>query len=246
GVDAGDYDNDGDMDILVTNFSEEPNTLYQNEGGTFVDVAYGTGVGQPSLNYLGFGCGFLDFDRDGWLDIFVANGHVMDDIEMYSDVATWKQPKQLLRNRGDGTFEDITEKVGTALLKKNVSRGVAFGDYDNDGDTDILVCNLREPVQLLRNDSPARGHYLQLNLKAAWGNPQAIGATVTVKTGSLTQRRDVRTCGSYASSNDVRPLFGLGKAARVDEVRIRWASGRETVLRNVRADQLLEVSEPRR
>jgi len=246
GVDAGDYDNDGTMDLLVTNFSEEPNTLYKNEGGTFVDVSYAAGIGQPSLNNLGFGCGFLDFDRDGWLDIFVANGHVMDDIEMYSDVAKWKQPKQLLRNRGDGTYEDITEKVGSALLKKSVSRGVALGDYDNDGDVDVLVCNLRETVQLLRNDSPPRGHYLQLHLKASWGNPQAVGATVTVKTGSLTQRRDVRAGGSYASSNDVRPLFGLGKSERVDELRIQWASGQETVLREVKADQLLEVKEPPR
>jgi hypothetical protein len=244
GVDVGDYDNDGKMDIIVTNFSEEPNTLYKNEGGTFVDVSYAAGIGQPSLNNLGFGCGFLDFDRDGWLDVFVANGHVMDDIEMYSDVAKWKQPKQLLRNKGNGTYEEIKEKVVSALQRKAVSRGVAFGDYDNDGDTDILVCNLRESPLLLRNDSPPRGCYLQLNLKASWGNPQAIGSTVTVKTGSLTQRRDVRTCGSYASSNDVRPLFGLGKAERVDEVRVRWTSGRETVLHDVKADQLLQVKEP--
>jgi enediyne biosynthesis protein E4 len=248
GVDVGDYDNDGRDDLLVTTFSQEPKSLYHNEGGRFRDASFPTGLGSATLLYLGFGTGFLDYDRDGWLDLFIANGHVMDDIERYSDVVTWAQPNQLFRNRGPAAagfrFEDVSAATGVGDHRA-VSRGAAFGDYNNDGRTDVLVSTLRGAPILLRNDCAPGAHWLQLRLRARWGNPQAVGANVTVRAGDLTQRREVRTGGSYASSSDLRPLFGLGGAARVDELRVRWPSGRETVMRDVPADQTLQITEVR-
>src|SRR5262249_53864367 len=140
GVDAGDYDNDGREDLLVTNFSQEPNSLFHNDGGRFRDMSFPTRGGAATLLYLGFGTGFLDYDRDGWLDLFFANGHVMDDIEQYSDVVTWAQPNQLFRNRGPSVggfrFEDVSAATNIGS-RRAVSRGAAFGDFNNDGRTDI-------------------------------------------------------------------------------------------------------------
>jgi hypothetical protein len=248
GVDAGDYDNDGRVDLLVTTFSQEPKALYHNEGGRFRDLSFPAGVGAATLLYLGFGTGFLDYDNDGWLDLFFANGHVMDDIERYSDVVTWAQTNQLFHNRGPspsgGRFEDVSAATGIGA-RRAVSRGAAFGDFNNDGRIDILVSTLRGSPMLLRNGCAPDAHWLQLQLHAAWGNPQAIGATVTVTANGITQRRDVHSGGSYASSSDLRPLFGLGAATHVDRLTIRWPSGKQTVLRDVAANQSLRVEEGR-
>jgi hypothetical protein len=246
GVDAGDYDNDGRVDLLVTTFSQEPKALYHNEGGRFRDMSFPAGVGAATLLYLGFGTGFLDYDNDGWLDLFFANGHVMDDIARYSDVVTWAQPNQLFHNRGPSPsgcrFEDVSAATGIAG-RRDVSRGAAFGDFNNDGRTDILVSTLRGPPMLLRNDCAPNAHWLQLQLHAALGNPQAVGATITLTAGGITQRRDIRTGGSYASSSDLRPLFGLGTAARAARLAIRWPDGQKTELRNVPADRLVRIDE---
>jgi hypothetical protein len=247
GVDAGDYDGDGKIDLVVTNFSEESNSLFRGEGERFREVSFPAGIGSETLLYLGFGVGFLDYDRDGWLDLFFANGHVMDDIERYSDVVTWAQPNQLFRNRGEAPgerrFDEVSRAAGVAE-RRAVSRGTAFGDFDNDGRTDILVSTLRGAPILLKNDCQPQAHWLGLRLRATWGNPQAVGAVVTLTAGGRTQRRDVRAGGSYAASNDPRPLFGLGDATRVERLQVRWPSGRETVRRDLPADQYLEVVEP--
>ena len=243
GVDAGDYNNDGREDLVVTNFSEESNALYQNEGGTFRDVAMATGMGPGTLMFLGFGTGFLDYDRDGWLDLFFANGHVLDDIETYSDSVTWAQPSQLFRNRGDGALEDVSASTAVAEGRR-VARGAAFGDVDNDGRTDVVVSTMRGAPWYLHNECAPSAHWLGLDLRPAAGsNVQAIGATVRLSAGGLRQRRDVRANASYGSSNDTRPLFGLGTARRVDEVEIRWPGGKVTKIKEPLLDRYLRVEE---
>jgi len=244
GVDIGDFDNDGHMDLLLTTFSEEPRALYHHEGPAFRDVSFASGVGAPTLMYLGFGTGFLDYDRDGWLDLFFANGHVLDDIAQYSDSVTWEQPNQLFRNKGDGTFENVSETTGIGQGKR-VSRGAAFGDLFNDGHTDIVVNVLRGKPLLLRSHCGAGNHWLELELHASWGNAEALGAGVWLTAGGKTQRRDVRTCGSYASSNDPRPFFGLGQSTQVDDLKIRWPSGRITHIKSPAIDHILRIEEPR-
>ena len=243
GVDGGDFQNDGRMDLMVTNFSEESNGLYQNEGGgVFRDVSFASGMGPATIMFLGFGTAFLDYNRDGWLDLFFANGHVMDDIERYSDSVTWAQSSQLFRNRGDGTFEDASDSSGVSLGKR-VARGAAFGDLDNDGRTDVVVSALRESPWHLRNEASPEAHWLGLELLAAKGNPQAVGAKIWVTAGGITQRREVRAGGSYASTNDPRPLFGLGKHTRVDELKVRWPGGATTTIKGPPLDQYLKVKE---
>ncbi len=242
GVDTGDFDNDGKVDILVTNFSEETNALYHNTGSLYRDISYQSGMGPPTLMRLGFGTAFLDYDRDGLLDMFFANGHVLDDIEKYSDAVTWPQANMLFRNKGDLTFEDVSDatKLGSA---KQVGRGSAVGDLFNTGHPDIVVNVLRGKPLLYRDRYGDNNHWLQLTLKAAWGNPQGIGAKVWLTAGGKTQRRDVKTCGSFASSSDVRPLFGLGSADKVEMLKIRWPSGKEQTVAVDAVDKNLLVEE---
>jgi hypothetical protein len=243
GSDAGDYDNDGRLDLLVTNFSEESNSLYHNQGASFRESSFASGMGARTLMYLGFGSGFLDYDRDGLLDLFFANGHVLDDIDKYSDSVTWKQSNQLFRNLGRGRFEETSDPMGVSEGKQ-VSRGAAFGDLFNDGHTDVVVNVLRGRPLLLKNEAAPEASWLELDLHAAWGNPQAIGAKVRLTAGGVTQRRDVKTCGSYASSNDPRPYFGLGTARTVDRIEIRWPSGQVTTKEGPPVNQILRIDEP--
>jgi len=231
------------LDLIVTNFSEETNALYHNEGATFRDVSYSAGFGPATLMVLGFGTGFIDYDRDGRQDLFFANGHVLDDIEMYSDAITYKQANQLFRNKGDGTFEDVSEISGIAKGKR-VSRGAAFGDLFNSGHTDIVVNVLGDQPLLLKNECAPGAHWIELDLRASWGNPKAIGAKVWLTAGRHTQRRDVKTCGSYAASNDPRLLFGLGKTKSIDRIRIVWPSGQETIIKEQPIDRILRIDEP--
>jgi hypothetical protein len=217
GVDAADYDGDGRPDIFVTNFSHETNTLYRNAGsGAFMDASYAAHVGEESFLHLGFGTGFLDADNDGRLDLFVANGHIFQDVEARTDVVTYRQPNQLFRNAGDGVYAEV-DFLDTAA----VSRGAAFGDIDNDGDTDILVTNLAGPPQLLRNDSGQQRNWVRLRILDAATQRDAIGTKVTLTVGGGTQTREVRAAYSYLCSNDPRVLFGLGDADAVEVARRR-------------------------
>ncbi len=244
GVDSGDYDNDGRADILVTNFSEETNALYHNDGaGIFRDRSYASGMGPATLTRLGFGNAFLDYDNDGRLDMFFANGHVMDDIDKYSDVSTWKQPNQLFRNVGEGRFEEVSDASGIGEGRQ-VSRGAATGDLFNRGRHDLVVNVLRGKPLLLRNGCGATSHWLRVDLKATKGNPQAIGAVVRVKAGGIEQRRDVRMNRGYASSGDHRPLFGLGDVAKIDSVEVRWPDGTKSTVANPPVDRPLSVVQP--
>ena len=234
GVDAGDYNNDGALDIFVTNFSYETNTLYRNNGdATFTDVSYQAKLGEESYLYLGFGTGFFDADNDGWLDIFVANGHIFPNIAQMTDVLSYAQPDQVFRNRGDGTFIAV-EALSQPPLP-SVSRGAIFGDYDNDGDTDIVVTQLNGDVKLLRNET--RHNWLRLTLVGTISNRDGIGARVTLTLGTKTHVREARRNASYLCSNDPRLLFGLGEKTIVDSVEIRWPSGLVQVLENLAVNQ---------
>ena len=239
GVDAGDYNSDGFLDLFVTNFSYETNTLYRNNGdGTFTDVSYKARLGEESYLSLGFGTGFFDADNDGHLDIFIANGHIFPNVERTTDVLSYKQPNQLFWNQGDGTFSEIQfDKQPT------VSRGTLFGDYDNDGDTDLLITQLNGKVALLRNESKTPNNWLRLKLIGTRSNRDGIGAHITLTIGSESRMREVRTGSSYLSSNDPRVLVGVGEHDVVDKLEIRWQSGVVQVLENLTVNQEFVVTE---
>jgi hypothetical protein len=250
GTSFGDYDNDGWLDLIVTNFQDEPNTLYQNEKGTFADATYSSRLGGLSLNYLGWGVDFVDLDSDGYQDIFVANGHVDDNIKDINPTNDYQQQNQVFRNLGDGTFQELSDQSGPGLLLKKVSRGAAFGDYDDDGDLDILVTNLGQTPDLLRNESgesesvkPNQNHWLMIQTIGAKSNRNGIGARVKVVSKGFSQIREVRSGSSYLCQSDLRLHFGLGIAASADLVEIRWPSGIVERLEGIKANQFLKIVE---
>ena len=225
GVDAGDLNGDGLPDIIVTNFSHDHNTLYENgPPGLFTDKSYVSGLAATAGPYLGWGTGFVDLDQDGRLDIFIANGHVYPEVDKQGLGTKYLQRKQVFMNTG-GKLRHATAEIGGGLLLERSSRGAAFGDYDNDGDTDILVINMNDRPTLLRNDTVTPNHWIGLRLVGTKSNRDGIGARVTVQAGARRQRTEVRGDGSYISHSDIRPRFGLGSAARVDRIEIRWPSG---------------------
>ena len=224
GVDMGDYDNDGAPDLFVTNFQWETNTLYKNLGdGTFVDETFLAGLGKGSIAYLAWGTRFFDADNDGDRDLFIANGHLESDVEQYEN-ATFPQRNQLFLNVGDGRFEEYPEDGG-ALSLKRVSRGAAFGDYDEDGDIDVLVANVTAQPTLMRNDG-ASGHWVRLRLEGRDSNRAGIGTRVEVTSGGQVQTDEVRSGASFLSQSDLRLLFGLGTATSIERVVVYWPSGR--------------------
>ena len=226
GVDAADYDGDGRLDVFVTNFSHDHNTLYQNSAaGFFTDVSHRAGVVPPALSYLGWGTGFADFDNDGLLDLFVANGHVYPEIDRSGRGTAYAQRKQLFINTGHGRFRDATEGIGGALLVEKSSRGAAFGDLDNDGDVDVLVVNMNDRPTLLRNDTNSGNHWIALKLEGKAPNRDAIGARVWLEEAGSLQVAEVRSGGSYLSHNDMRLRFGLGQRTTAPPVKVRWPDG---------------------
>jgi enediyne biosynthesis protein E4 len=244
GIALGDYLHAGRLSLFVTNFSEEYNTLYRNEGKlTFTDVSYASGTASSSLPYVGWGAGFFDLDNDGWLDLLVVNGHVYPQVDTRDIGTKYRQPKLLYINKRDGTFREASRDVGLALSVPRVSRGASFGDLDNDGDVDIVVGDLDSPPMILRNDGGNRNNWITLELRGARSNRLALGARVKVVTGKLAQVDEVRSGGSYLSQNDLRLHFGLGKAERVDRVEIRWPSGKTEVLQNLAARSFYSVKE---
>jgi hypothetical protein len=226
GADAADYDGDGRMDVFVTNFSQDYNTLYRHtDEGFFSDSSYQAGVVTPGLPYMGWGTGFVDFDNDGLLDIFVANGHVYPEIDRFGTRTKYRQRKQLFLNAGKGRFREVADDAGGGLLSERSSRGAAFGDVDNDGDSDVLVVNMNERPTLLRNDTQSGNNWVTLKLVGARHNRDAIGARVWLESEGLRQTADVRSGGSYLSHNDMRVRFGLGRRTGVPPVMVRWPDG---------------------
>lgn len=243
-VDFGDYDNDGRIDLFVTNFSFEYNSLYRNLGDDeFADITVQAGLAIPSFRYVGWGTGFFDYDNDGYLDIFVANGDVHEDMDIFSESVTFKQPNQLFHNEGNGSFADVSAASGPHFFESQVGRGVAFADYDNDGDVDVLVLNAGDTVNLLRNDGGNRENWLAISLVGETCNRSAVGARVEVEAGSLHMAREVRSGASYLSQNDLRLSFGLGGNDRVERIRIRWPGGQQDTLSDISANRLLIITE---
>jgi hypothetical protein len=241
GVAVGDLQDDGDLDVLVTTFSNQPYTLYRNDGTDFVDVSATTGIYAATLPFLGFGTGFLDSTNSGQLDLFFANGHISPYVSFRNPQVSWKQHNQFLRNDGNGRFTELKD----ALPKNNVRvhRGAAFGDIDNDGRVDILVTALDDRPTLLRNVSDA-GNWLMLKLTARNGCATPIGARCVATIKGKKKLRVVLGGGSYAGESDHRIHFGLGSATRVDKLEIRWPSGTVQVLENITGNQILKVQEP--
>jgi len=229
GVDAGDVDDDGDEDLVVTNLAGEGHDLYINDGkGAFANAAAVAGIGHRSLPYTGFGAGWFDVDNDGWLDLLTVNGSVQipDTPSADGALAPLGQARQLFHNLGNGRFEDATRQGGSALLRADAGRGAAFGDLDNDGDTDVVIANNGGPVQLLLNTVGQRQHWVGLRLRTVAGR-DALGARVAVTAaGGRTRWRRARADGSYASANDPRVLVGLGSGAGPVSVRVTWPDGR--------------------
>ncbi len=229
GVDAADFDNDGDEDLFMTHLLNETNTLYRNDGsGWFEDQSSGTQLAPPSVPFTGFGTAFLDYDNDGWLDVLALNGHVstLEALAKDNDPYPLHQPNQLFRNLDGDQFEDVTSGAGPVFELSGVSRGGAFGDVDNDGDTDVLVVNNNGRARLLINQTGQRRHWLGLRLMDRRLKRDLLGTRVAVfLNGGRTLWRRVRTDGSYASSNDPRLLFGLGDETQVLKVRAEWTDG---------------------
>ena len=245
GVDVADADNDGRGVVAVTNFSYEGIGFYRwGSGLNFIDQAVPAGIGQPSLLTLGFGLLFLDYDLDGWQDLLAVNGHIDDLVETVQTRLTYRQRPLLFRNRRNGRFLPMGGEAGPALEQVYAGRGAAAIDYDNDGDLDLVVTENGGPAHLLRNQGGNRNHWLQIRLVGSASNKDGIGALVTVKSGSTTQRRYRRSGSSYLSESDPRLIFGLGDATRADRLEVRWPGGAVQVLENVPAGRLLVVQEP--
>ena len=241
GTNLGDFDNDGYLDIVITNFQDQTNSLYHNaQSGFFTETSFAKGIGEKSLPYLAWGVDFVDFNNDGWLDLFIANGHLDDNIAEIDPIGTYPQPNQLfLNNRGI----NFGERNDIAIALPKVSRGAAFGDIDNDGDIDIVVSNLKDSPTVLRNDGGNAGQWLGVKLIGTHCNRDAIGARVTVVTGDLTQIREVKSGSGYLSQNDLRLHFGLGAAMSVDTLTVRWTCGKVQTLKDVKTNQMLVISE---
>jgi len=249
GVTWGDYDHSGRLSMFITEFADQPNTLYRNEGydnsGTrgFEDVAMSSYLGQASLPLVGWGTTFFDMDNDGWLDLFVANGHVYPQMDNVKGSAAYAEPILLHRNLRNGTFEEVSKAAGLADMPLKSRRGAAFGDIVNNGNVDIVVLNVGEPPSLLLNTNKTSNHRVLFNLVGTKSNRAAIGARVTIHAGGITQFDEVRGGGSYLSQNDLRLHFGLGPAAKIDAVEVRWPTGKTESFKGVAADRLYTITE---
>jgi len=244
GVDCADYDNDGWLDFYLTNYQSEQSTLYKNLGiAMFEDVTFVTGAGTGTLNNVTWGNGFVDFDNDGRRDIFVACGHLQDNIEQFDDASTYHQRNILLLNTGNGKFVDVSDECGDGLKVNLSSRGAGFDDLDNDGDIDVVILNSRRQPTILRNDSANENHWIQIRLQGVETNRDGVGARVKVVAGDLTQIDEVHSGRGYQSHYGTRLHFGLGKRDRLDRVEVRWIAGGVDVVRNVEVDQVLNITE---
>jgi hypothetical protein len=242
GVAVGDYDLDGNLDIFKTHFADDTNVLYRNDGkGYFDDFTIRAGIGVET-RFVGWGAGIVDLDNDGLPDLFLVTGSVYPEVERTLPAYPFRTPRLVFRNLGEGRFEELIEEAGSGVAAAHTSRGCAFGDFDNDGDIDVLVMNMNEPPSLLRNDVSSGGHWLKVLLVGVTSNRSAIGARVTARYGGRTQAQEVTAQSSFYSANDRRLHFGLGAAASAD-LTIRWPNGATEKIPGIEADQLVVIRE---
>jgi hypothetical protein len=244
-IGVGDYNRDGKVDLFTTTFSDDYKTLYRNDGGgNFSDVTYQAGLGDPTVPFLSWGAGFLDFDNDGLLDIFIANGHVYPEVDKQDWGTTWAERPQLFRNLDGAKFQEVPPATGSGLADVITARGAAFGDLFNDGHIDVVINNIDSIPALLRNVVKNGNHWLTLKLVGGSGSPRdAIGAKVFLTAGGFRQRADVFSGGSYNSSSDLRVHFGLGTASRIDKIEIHWPSGLKQQIGVQGVDKIITVEE---
>src|SRR6266487_3845746 len=238
GVTLGDYNHSGRLSLFITNFDDDYNTLYRNDGkGSFTDVSYATKVAAVSLPYVGWGTWFFDYDNDGWADLLVVNGHV------YPQLPSYRQRNFVHHNNRDGTFAEVGEQLGAPFAEKRTGRGAAFGDIDNDGDVDVLINNLDGPPQVLRNDGGNANNSILIKTIGVKSNRDGIGARVKIVSGDLTQIDEVRSGGSYIAQSDLRLHFGLEKRSKIDLIEVRWPGGKIDKVTNVGVNKILTIKE---
>jgi hypothetical protein len=244
GIGVADYDCDGWLDIFKTNFADDTCNLYRNNGdGTFSDVTFASGIGINN-QYVAWGCGFLDYDNDGWPDIMQVNGHVYPEIDGQNIGQTFKNPRLVYKNLGKGQFKDVSAEMGPGITERFSSRGAAFGDYDNDGDIDALILNMNDIPSLLRNDGGNLQNWIKLKLIGTHCNRTAIGARVRVVTGTHAQIDEVHSGSSVMSQSDLRLHFGVGKAQMIDLIEVKWPTTQKTErFTHVKVNQILTICE---
>ena len=244
GVDCGDYDNDGWLDFFMTSYQEELPVLYRNLGdGSFEDVTVQNGAGTGALPHINWGTGFVDFDNDGDRDLFIACGHLQDNIDLYDDTTSFRVRNILLMNTGNGKFVNVSDRCGDGMSVKLSSRGAGFDDLDGDGDVDVVILNSRREPTILRNGTVNDNHWIRIRLRGVDGNRDGVGANVKVVAGDLAQVDEVHSGRGYQSHWGGRLHFGLGGRDRIDRIEVRWIGGGVDVLENVKADQTLTITE---
>ena len=244
GIAVGDYDHSGRPSLYVTNFSDENDLLYHNRGDwNFAEDSYPSGLALPSLPYVKWGTAFVDLDNDGWLDLITVTGHVYPQVDSLPSGARYREPKILSMNQKDGSFCDASTQAGPALMEKRVSRGLAIGDMFNSGNMDVVIGDLDGAPMLLKNEGVPGRHWVSFELAGTKSNRLAIGARLKLIAGGMTQTDEIHSGGSYLSQNDLRIHFGLGTAAKIDSLQIRWPSGHVDTIINLAVDKFYSVHE---
>ncbi len=243
-ISLGDFNNDGWLDLYISDFQRSSDHIWQNDGkGFFDEVSDQSGITRGTRDVLSFGGGFVDYDNDGWLDLFIANGHVYPEVEQASPGIHYKQLNSLFHNEHDGKFVDVSKSAGNGFETPYVGRGVAFVDFDNDGFVDVVVANNGGAPLLLHNSGGNGNHFLNFKLVGTKSNRDAMGARIRILAGGISQIREIEGGGSYLSQSDLRANFGLGKTARAETVEVKWPSGLEQTFRNVEADKFYLIEE---
>jgi len=244
GIALGDYNHTGRPSISVTNFSDENDLLYRNEGDwNFKEVSYAAGIALPSLPWVKWGTAFVDVDNDGWVDLIAVSGHVYPQVDSLPSGGGYREPKLLNLNEKNGTFCDASEEAGPALKERRVSRGLAIGDLFNDGNMDIVIGDIDGAPMLLRNRGIPGRHWASFELSGTKGNRLALNGRISIVAGGVTQTDEIHSGGSYLSQNDLRIHFGLGASEKIQSVTIHWPSGRVETLNNLAVDKYYSVLE---